>query len=117
MDMNINMPLVCKIIYPYTYNKKVKEKPLYVLLFEYSPLQKAYYANFFEQNGKFHGRHYDRWLDWDENTILKYTVPMESLPITVLKSIEEQIEIFNEVNKKTRLREKEHDGTHKLESL
>lgn len=74
------LPVVCKFTYSYKYNKKFKEKTLYALLTEYSPVQNAYYANLFEENGKLHGRHYDRWLNWDEDTIVKYTVSMESLP-------------------------------------
>ena len=55
----------------------------------------------FEQNGKQHGRHYDKWVNWDEDTIIKYTVPMESLPNAVLKSIKRQISIFEEVNERS----------------
>ena len=100
------LPVVCKYTYSYKYNKKVKEKPLYALLLEYSPVQNAYYANLFEQNGKLHGRYYDRWLNWDEDTIVKYTVSMDSLPGPVLKRIKEQISIFEEVNNRCKYRGK-----------
>lgn len=96
--MKIKLPAVCKYTYPYVYNKKVKEKLLYALLLEYSPVKNVYYANLFEQNGKLHGRHYDRWLEWDEHMVIQSTIPKETLHGAVLKNIEKQISIFEEVN-------------------
>ena len=75
------LPLVCKYTYPYIYGGKIKEKILYALLLEYNPSKNAYYANLFEQNGKQHGRHYDKWVNWDEDTIIKYTVLLKQVCI------------------------------------
>ena len=54
------------------------------------PLRRKAYCKA-EWNGPARGkmcirdRHYDKWVNWDEDTIIKYTVPMESLPNAVLK--------------------------------
>lgn len=95
------LPLVCKFTYSYTYRKRMREKPLYALLLEYNHIQKAYYANLIESNGTLHGRHYDKWLKWDEQTIDKTMVSIEDLPSAVLKTVKEQVSISEEVNRRS----------------
>lgn len=93
------LPIICKFTYPYKYRGMLKEKILYALLLEYSADRKAYYANLIKENGKTHGRHYDRWLNWDKDTIIKSMIPMQDLPKKALKTVIEQIEIFEEINR------------------
>ena len=94
-----NLPIVCKFTYQYKY-RQLKEKNIYALLLEYDPNKIAYYANLIEENGTTHGRHYDKWVDWDDNIITKSMIPMESLPNRVRKTVNEHIAIFEEVNRR-----------------
>ena len=62
------LPIVCKHVCSYTYAKITKYRPLYVLLLEYNEEGKRYYTNFIKEDGRLYGRHYDRWVAWDDET-------------------------------------------------
>ena len=90
------LPIICKHSYSYTYAKVTKYRPLYVLLLEYDAAGNRYYANFIKEDG----RHYDRWISWNDETIRTLQISMDSLPGKVLKTVQEQIEVFEEVNRR-----------------
>lgn len=96
------LPLVCKYTRNYFYRGSYKEKPIYAVLLEYNSRTKCYYANLINENGTLFGRHYDRWLDWDDEVISSHQVSMEHLPKKVLKTVTEQVEVFEEVNRRTK---------------
>lgn len=95
------LPLVCKFMYSYKYNGRLKERPMYVLFIEHSLLENAYYVNLIETNGTLHGRHYDRWFKWSEEDVAGCFVPMNDLPDLVLKTAREQLAIYEEVNRRS----------------
>lgn len=98
----LNTPVVCKILYTYTYRKKLKERYIYVLLLCYTAIDNGYYdAIFIEENGKHSGKNYDKRVKWDDDTIGHLTVPMDQLPQKVLKTVKEEIEIYEEVIRRT----------------
>lgn len=94
------LPIVCKHSCSYTYAKVTKYRPLYVLLLEYDAAENRYYANFVKEDGRLYGRHYDRWVSWDAETIRELQISMDNLPEKVLRTVHEQIEVFEEVNKR-----------------
>lgn len=96
--MDYRLPLVCKYKHSYTYKKKSKEMSLYALIIEYNPERMAYYAILIKENGRLHGRHYNRWLPWNDETIIKYMVSMENLPAAVSRCVKEQLTLLDEVN-------------------
>ena len=94
------LPIICKHSYSYTYAKVTKYKPLYVLLLEYDAAGNRYYANFIKEDGCLYGRHYDRWISWDDDTIQELQISIDNLPEKVLKTVQEQIAVFEEVNRR-----------------
>lgn len=49
---------------------------------------------------KLYGRHYDRWVSWDDETIRELEIAMEELPEKVRKTVREQVEVFEEVKRR-----------------
>ena len=94
------LPIVCKHVCSYTYAKVTKYRPLYVLLLEYNEDEKRYYTNFIKEDGRLYGRHYDRWVSWDDETIRELEIAMEELPEKVRKTVRDQIEVFEEVKRR-----------------
>lgn len=94
------LPIVCKHNCSYTYAKVTKYRPLYVLLLEYDAAGNRYYANFIKEDGRLYGRHYDRWISWDDDTIQELQISIDNLPEKVLKTVQEQIAVFEEVNRR-----------------
>lgn len=100
----MKLPFVCKFTHTYRYYDEHRERFLYALFMEYSKEKQAYYAILLEENGKFHGRNSHRWLRWEQSYIEETLIPMERLPRKVLNTVEDQISIFNEVNRRSRER-------------
>lgn len=100
----MNPPFVCKFIHSYRYYDEHRERFLYALFLEYSKENQAYYAILLEENGKFHGHDSHRWLKWEQSYIEETLVPINLLPRKVLNTVEDEISIYNEVNRRSRNR-------------
>ena len=100
----LDMPVVCKFLYSYPYAKKLRKTTLYAVLLEYTPERKAYYAAFVKADGKQHGLQNQKWVTWSEEEIENMRIPMNDLPPKVRESIQEQIDSYEEVNKRSPLK-------------
>lgn len=100
----MNMPVICKFKHTYRYAAKMRETTLYAVLLEYYTERKAYYAAFVKADGKQHGLQNQKWVTWSEAEIENMRIPMKDLPPKVRESIQEQIDIYEEVNKRSPLK-------------
>lgn len=101
----MELPIVCKFEYSYVYAGKIRNKDLYAVLLEYNPELDAYYSTLFEKSGRPHGKNCSRWLSWKDNDIIKLAVSMNDLPKKVAESINKEIAINEEVNRRCSHRE------------
>ena len=102
------LPIVCKHSCSYTYVKATKYRPLYVLLLEYNAADNRYYTNFIKEDEQLYGRHYDRWISWDGETIREFQISIDNQPCKVRKTVVERLEVFEEVKQRCTLNKNLH---------
>ena len=53
-----------------------------------------------KEDVRLYGRHYDRWVSWDDEAIQELEVTMKDLPEKVRKTVREQVEVSEEVKRR-----------------
>lgn len=67
----MDFPVLLKYKRSYVYAKKVKEKDIYALVLRKESAFKTYKVLLINENGKEHGRHYDRVVYYDDEIFEK----------------------------------------------
>lgn len=95
--MGIEFPVIAKHKYCYKYEKKLKQRYVYILFYsDYDSRRGCFPSIIIEANGKYSGRHYDRILPWSADDILSVQIPLEEVPEKVIHSANKWLNIVNQ---------------------
>ena len=72
MGQKMEFPILLKYKYHYTYAKTCKEKNIYARVLRKDLTGKAFKVLLIDENGKMHGRHYDRKVNYTSEDLEKY---------------------------------------------
>lgn len=98
----MNLPIVCKYQYYYSYHGKPRARTQYALLLEYTGKKDCYYTVNIEENGKkARGLRGECEMEWFNADFRSVYVPMDQLPEKVARTVREEIALFEEVMRRT----------------